>query len=117
MNFLEAIKYAVNGIRLFFKTERNGQIQIGIATLVILLGFIFKIERTEWIAILFCIMLVIGFEMINTAIENLCNLVHPDYHPRIKIIKDLSAGAVLMAAILSAIIGIVIFFPRIMALF
>lgn len=117
MSFFVAIRYAVTGIKVFVKTERNGQIQLGISVLVILLGFILKIERTEWIAILFCIMLVIGFEMINTAIENLCNLVHSDYHPRIKIIKDLSAGAVLMAAILSAIIGTVIFFPRIMTLF
>lgn len=117
MNLIEAIKYAVNGIRVFFTTERNGQIQSGTALLVIFLGFILEIDKIEWAVILFCIMLVISFEMINTAIEKLCNLVHPDFNPQIKIIKDLSAGAVLVAAILSAIIGIAIFFPRIMALF
>lgn len=107
---------AFNGLRYFFKTERNGKIQASIAFFILLASFYFRISAIEWVFILFCIGAVLGLEMLNTAIEHLCNLVHNDYHPVIKIIKDISAGAVLLVSVVSAIIGLIIFVPKIFVL-
>lgn len=104
---------AFNGIGYFFKTERNGKIQAAAAVSAILAAFWLHISAVEWILILFCIAAVIALEMVNTAIEHLCNHVHEAYHPSIKIIKDVAAGAVLFASIISVITGLVIFIPKI----
>jgi diacylglycerol kinase len=107
---------AFNGIGYFFKTERNGKIQAAAAVSAILAAFWLHISAVEWILILFCIAAVIALEMVNTAIEHLCNHVHEAYHPSIKIIKDVAAGAVLFASIISVITGLVIFIPKILPL-
>ncbi len=86
------------------------------AIAVIISGFIFKVNEIEWMMLLLCIGLVIGAEMLNSALEKICDLVHKDFHPTIKIIKDVSAAAVLWLAIISAIIGIIIFLPKLIAL-
>ena len=88
-----------------------------IAILVVVLGLIFSISAAEWIVLLFCIASVLSLEMINSAIEKLCNLVHPKYHPAVKVIKDISAGAVLWASVISGVIGIIVFFPKVQLLF
>lgn len=106
-------RFAFNGLSQFFRTERNGRIQAIIAILVIIAGFIFHLSKVEWLAVLLCIALVLGLEMVNSAIEKLCNLVTTNYHPEIKIIKDVSAAAVLIISIISVIIAAIIFLPRI----
>lgn len=106
-------RFAFNGLSQFFRTERNGRIQGIIAILVIIAGFIFHLSKVEWLAVLLCIALVLGLEMVNSAIEKLCNLVTTNYHPEIKIIKDVSAAAVLIISIISVIIAAIIFLPRI----
>ena len=78
-----------------------------------LTGFIFNINQTEWLVIILCCIIVLALELINTAIENLCDLVSKDFHPVIKIVKDTAAGAVLVSAIGSAVAGAVIFVPLI----
>jgi len=107
---------AFNGIRYFFKTERNGKIQLAVAAFTMLFAFYLQVSATEWIFILLCIAAVIGLEMMNSALEHLCNHVHKDYHPSIKIIKDVAAGAVLFASIISAVVGLIIFIPKIFSL-
>lgn len=107
---------AFNGIQYFFKTEGNGKIQLAVACFTLLAGFYLQLSSVEWIFILFCIGLVIGLEMMNTALEHLCNHVHSDYHYNIKIIKDIAAGAVLFASIISVITGLIIFIPKILPL-
>jgi diacylglycerol kinase len=107
---------AFNGIQHFFKAERNGKIQGGIAIFAVLAGFYVKLSSFEWIIILLCIGAVLALEMINSALEQLCNLVHSEYHPVIKIIKDVAAGAVLSVSIISAVIGLIIFIPKILPL-
>ncbi|MEO8713100.1 MAG: diacylglycerol kinase family protein [Parafilimonas sp.] len=107
---------AFNGIRYFFKTERNGKIQACVAALVILAGLYFRLSSIEWIFILLCIGAVLGLEMINSALEHICNLVHKEYHPVIKTIKDVSAGAVLLVSIISVLVGLIIFLPKMAAL-
>ncbi|HEX5155352.1 MAG TPA: diacylglycerol kinase family protein [Parafilimonas sp.] len=107
---------AFNGIQYFFKTERNGKIQLFVSFLVMLTGFYFRLSPTEWVFIFLCIGAVLAMEMLNSALEHLCNMVHHDYHPVIKIIKDVSAGAVLFTSVMSVLIGLVIFLPKILLL-
>jgi len=115
VNLLKAFVYAFNGLVIFFRHERNGKIQLLIAVIAVLLGWVFRISATEWLAVLGCIAIVLSLEMINSAIEKLCNLVHPKYHPAVKTIKDMCAGAVLFAAFISAVIGAIIFLPKLAA--
>ena len=116
MKFIQSLQYALTGIATFFRNETNGQIQFGAAVIVIILGWVFQIDAMEWMVILLCITAVLTLEMINTAIEKLCDVVHPGYHPQIKVIKDIAAGAVLLAAVGSVIAGAIIFLPKIIAL-
>ncbi len=112
-SFFIAVKYAAIGIYTFFIQERNAKIQFFIAILTLFLSWWLHISNIEWILVLLCMMLVIGLEMMNTAIEKICNHITPNFHPNIKIIKDIAAGAVLWAACCSVIIGCIIFIPKI----
>jgi len=114
--FLSRLDFALQGWLYFFRTEANGRIQAVIAVLVVAAGFFLKVSPQEWLGILLCIGLVTGLEMVNTAIETLANRLHPDRHPDIKIVKDVAAGAVLWAAVISVIIGAVIFLPKVWGL-
>jgi diacylglycerol kinase len=113
LNFLKGFLYAFNGLVVFFRHERNGRIQLLVAVVVVLLGWGCRISTAEWIVLLGSIATVLSFEMINSSIEKLCNLVHPKYHPAVKTIKDISAGAVLWVSVFCAIIGAIIFLPKI----
>ena len=115
-NFLKGFVYAFNGLVIFFRHERNGRIQLVIALVVALFSWWCKISAAEWIIVLGCIATVLSFEMINSSIEKICNLVHPKYHPAVKTIKDMAAGAVLFVAVISGIIGAIIFIPKILPL-
>jgi len=79
---------------------------------VLIAGAIFRISTGEWIAVVFCIGLVFALELINSAIENIADFITIERNETIKKVKDLSAGAVLAAAIASAIIGLIIFLPK-----
>ena len=114
--FIKAFVNAFNGIIHFFKTERNGKIQGVIALLVLITGFLLHLSSGEWILVLLCISSVLILEMMNSAVEHLCNLVHSEYHTSIKHIKDVSAGAVLVASSISVVIGLLIFIPKIISL-
>ena len=108
--------FSLKGIKISL-LQRNFKIQLFMAFLAIVLGFVFKITSTEWCIILPCCGLVLSLEMLNTAIEHLVDLVSPDFNEKAGLIKDVSAGAVLVAAILSAITGIVIYYKYIIQLF
>ena len=109
---IQSFVYAGRGIRLVFSSEANMKIHIVVASLVVICGFIFQISTPEWIACLLCIGLVFGAEMINTAIEDVVDLASPDHHELAGKAKDIAAGAVLICAIVSVIIGILIFLPK-----
>jgi len=113
LNFLKAFVYAFNGLVVFFRHERNGKIQLLVAVFVVLLSLYLGLSPAEWTVILGCIAAVLSFEMINSSIEKLCNLVHPKYHPAVKTIKDMSAGAVLFVSFISTLIGAIIFIPKV----
>lgn len=93
------------------------RIHIIAAVLACIAGFYFEISSVEWVVIILCIVLVISFELINTAIEELCNMVHPEHHPIIKKVKDIAAAAVLVAAIGSVVAALIIFIPKLNSLF
>ena len=112
----KAFGFAFYGLFLFFKMERNGKIQLALALLAIAFGVSLQITPHEWICVLLCIAAVLSLEMLNSALEKLCDLVCADYNPAIKIIKDVSAGAVLFTAIISVVIATIIFLPKIIAL-
>ncbi len=109
---INSFKYAFNGIKLCIQDEQNMIIHFTVATLVIIFALIFKISKIEWIICLLLIGLVLMMELINTAIENICDLVTKDKNPYIKIAKDTAAGSVLVMSIVSAIIGLMIFVPK-----
>ena len=111
--FFKSFTYAFNGLKFCFKNELNFKVQLLIAISTIGLGLFFSLTKIEWCLILFCIGIVLSAELFNTAIETICNKIEPNYHPTIKIIKDVSAAAVLILAIVSAVIGVIIFIPKI----
>ena len=104
--------FAFKGFIKSFSEEANMKIHIMMAIIVIICGFIFKVSHLEWIVLLFAIGLVIGAELLNTAIENLVDLVCNDYNLKAGVIKDVSAAFVMVLAIISAIIGFIIFIPK-----
>lgn len=108
--------HAANGILHAFRKERNFRIHVLATLLVIMLGVVITISRVEWLFVIGCCMLLLSLELLNTAIENLCDLVTEDYHPIVKIVKDTAAGAVLVAAAGSVITGLIIFLPKIIHL-
>lgn len=109
---LRSFRFAFNGIRLLVTCEHNAWIHCFIAACVIITGCIVKLSATEWIAIAMAIGMVLAAEAFNSAIEALADAVSPDYNEAIKRTKDLAAGAVLFLAIASAVIGLIIFIPK-----
>ncbi|RHW33157.1 diacylglycerol kinase family protein [Oceanobacillus profundus] len=104
--------YAWNGIKEIAQTERNFRIHLLATLLTITAGFLFKLTMVEWAIIVLTIGLVLMAEVTNTAIEKLIDYLRPEIHPAAKIIKDVAAGAVLIAAIIAAVIGLLIFLPK-----
>lgn len=110
---IKSFKYAIEGILTGIKQERNMKIHITIMILVIIMGIILKINKIEWIICIILFGVVISLELINTAIENTIDLITLEKNSKAKIAKDTAAGAVLVSAISAAIIGLIIFIPKI----
>lgn len=115
-NVISSFKYAFQGMFSTLKTERNLKIHVTIMILVIIAGIVLKISKIEWIICIILFGLVIGGEMLNSAIETVVDIAMPDINPKAKFAKDAAAGAVLVFAIASAIIGFMIFGPKLIAL-
>lgn len=111
-SFLKSFVYAWQGILTAFKLEMKMRIHIICACAVIFLSLYFHLNALEWMVVVFCIGLVLIAEMFNTALELLADHITPTRHPQIKKIKDIAAGAVLMAAITAAIIWIILIYPH-----
>lgn len=114
---INSFKYAFAGIADLYKTQPNVWIHTTVAILVIIAGVYFSISKTEWCMIVFAIAAVISAEAFNTALEHLTDLVSPNYHQLAGKTKDVAAAAVLISAIGAAIVGMIIFLPRLLALF
>lgn len=111
-NQIKSFGNALNGIYLAFSSEIHLKIHLTAIGLVIIAGFYYSVSILEWCILFLCIASVVVTEMINTAIEHLANFIHQEYNYKIAIIKDISAGAVLFAAIIASIIAALIFIPK-----
>ncbi|WP_102274524.1 diacylglycerol kinase family protein [Cytobacillus massiliigabonensis] len=111
---IQSFGFAFTGIRSVIMNERNMKIHLGISLIVILTGLWLSLSKLEWLFIFLAIGGMLSLEMINTAIERAIDLVTDEYHPLAKDAKDIAAGAVLLYAILSVIIGLIIFLPKIL---
>lgn len=107
----DMFKIAISGIKNAFFEEKNLQIDLFMAILVIMCGFIFKVNIYQWCILMIAICQVFVAEMVNTLIENIVDWFCPHYDLRAKKIKDISCGMVLIACIFSAIVGLIIFVP------
>jgi diacylglycerol kinase len=108
-----SFSFAWQGLKYCFSREPNFRIHVFISGITVLMAIFFQVSGIEWMVIALCTAMVLSLEMINTAIEKICNIVHKEQHPGIKMIKDLAAGAVLLGAFLAAVCGTIIFLPRI----
>lgn len=110
---LRSFRYAFHGIFLLVSQEANAWIHCFAAVCVIAAGFFFGISTMEWVAVVFAIGMVLAAEAVNSAVEALADRVTEDYDEAIKCTKDLASGAVLILAIAAAVIGCIIFIPKI----
>jgi len=112
-NRVKSIGFAFKGALHLIKNEASIQVQLVIGIILTIVGFYFELSTTEWIIQVLVIGLIIAIEGINSVIEEIADFIHPDYHKKIGLIKDISAGAVLIFATTAIIIGFIIYLPKI----
>lgn len=112
LRLIDSFNFAINGLISAVKTERNMKIHYAAAVIVLIVSLFFNLSRVEYIVLVLTIALVIISELFNTAVEKLVDLVTEEYHPLAKLVKDISAGAVLIAALTSVGVGYLIFFDK-----
>jgi diacylglycerol kinase (ATP) len=101
---IKSLKFALCGMFLLIKTEHSIITQTFVSILLIASGFYVGLSKADWITQLFCIAFVLSIESLNTAVEKICDFIHPDYHHKIGFIKDIAAGAVSFAVLISIVI-------------
>ena len=114
--FVNSFKYPIKGLKYAYKNEQNLAVDVGIAVIVSILAFAFKISAYEWALLALTIGLVISGELINTALEAIVDLVTEEYHPLAKVAKDTAAASVFVLAIVAVIVGLIIYIPHVIAL-
>ncbi|WP_339756574.1 diacylglycerol kinase family protein [uncultured Winogradskyella sp.] len=112
INRLKSVGYAFKGMLILIKTEASIKTQVFTALVVTFAGFYFEISKTEWIAQIGMIGLVMSIEGMNTAIEYIADFIHPEYHKKIGLIKDIAAGAVFIASVVAVVIAGIIYIPK-----
>jgi len=110
-NFLESFRFACSGLWYALRTQRNTRIHLTVAAAVVALGLWLALSHIQWAVLTLTIGLVLVSEMLNTVAETLVDLASPDYHPLAKVVKDVMAGAVLLTAIISVIVGLLVLGP------
>ena len=113
---IKSFSYAFAGLKVLFREEHNSWIHAVAAALAVAMGFLFRISPMEWIAVVIVIGMVFAAEIINSSIERTADFVKAERDDRKRDIKDLGASAVLVCAIAAAVVGIIIFIPKIIAL-
>ena len=109
---LRSFVCAFNGLKFILRSQLNFMIHLSVGFIVILCGFLARLNATEWCILMVVMGLVISMEAMNTAIEQLVDFVSPDYHKQAGIVKDIAAGAVLLAAVTAVVTGIILFLPK-----
>lgn len=111
--FFKAFVYAGKGVRHALYSQPNFRLEVAACVAVVASGFAFGITRTEWMLCVLCMGAVLVAELMNTGVEALTDLASPEIHPLAGKAKDAAAGAVLVAALASAVVGLIIFVPYI----
>lgn len=114
---IKSLKFALRGIWILITSEDSIKVQVFFASLATIMGFYFQISLIEWALQFIIIGLVLIAEAVNTAIEEVADFIHPDYHEKIGLIKDIAAGAPGFAAFISLIVAGFIYAPKITSLF
>ncbi len=117
IKFTKSFRHATDGIAHAVKTERNFRIELALAALSIVFAVFLPLTWAERLIVFLTIGIVLSLELFNTAFEHLMDMLSPQFHEKVKIIKDIAAGAVLVSSVSAAIVGIWIFLPRLIALF
>ncbi|QKG84938.1 diacylglycerol kinase family protein [Kroppenstedtia pulmonis] len=113
---LSSFRFALEGLRYTWVSQRNMRIHFIAALAVLLLSFFLSLSKLEMLLIFLCIVIVLMAELFNTAVEAVVDMVTKEFHPLAKIAKDVAAGAVLLSAGMAVIVGISIFYPYLMVL-
>lgn len=114
-NIFESFHFAFSGLWYVLRTQRNTHVHLVIAAAVIALGVWLGLSLTQWAVLVLTIGFVLVNEMLNTVAETLVDLVSPGYHPLAKVVKDVTAGVVLLTAIISVIVGLLVLGPPLWA--
>ena len=113
VNRIKSIGYAFKGAYHLITKEASVKVQFVIGIMMTIAGFYFGLSTSEWIIQIFAIALIMAFEGMNTAIEEIADFIHPEFHKKVGLIKDIAAGAVFIFAIAAVIIGLIIYLPKI----
>jgi diacylglycerol kinase len=117
MSIGEKFMVALRGIKKVYMTELSFRIHVAIAVILIIVNFMIGMSGLEWIIVILVLGSVMAAEIFNTAVEDMMDVYSRKYDDKIKDIKDISAGAVLLLTIISVIIGLIIYVPKVMSLF
>ncbi len=111
---IKSFGYAFAGMRTLFLEEHNAYLHVLGMVVAIGMGLFLGLSRLEWVAIVICIGSVFAMELLNSSIEALADHVNPEYHNQIKKVKDLAAAAVLVVAMMSVVVGLLVFLPKLL---
>jgi diacylglycerol kinase (ATP) len=114
--FIRGFGYAFKGLWFACKTQLNFRVHLVCTVIALILGSVLNISYAEWLWIILCVGIVLLTELLNTALELLCDVISPEYNEKIGHVKDISAGAVLVTAVTALVIGAVIFLPKLLLL-
>jgi diacylglycerol kinase len=112
----KSFQFAFDGLETAFLKGRNFRIQIAAGIVAIILGTVLRLSSSEWLDLVLVISLVLILELVNTTLEAIVDLVSPEIKEKAKVAKDVAAASVLIASIASVVIGVLLFWPRILAL-
>lgn len=112
-HIVKSFKFAADGIKEAFQSEKNMKVHFLLMILVIILGLVLKLSLVEWAILIITIGLVLISEFINTSLEQIVDIVSPEKQEKAKIAKDVAAAGVLVSAIVAVLIGVFLFLPKI----
>jgi len=115
VNQIKSFGYAIEGIIFSFNKGTHFKIHVVAAIIVTVAGLVYKLSAYEWLVLILISSAVISAEAINTAIEEACDVLHPEHHPGAKLAKHCAAGGVLILAVAAVLIGLIVFIPKIFA--
>lgn len=115
--FLKSFKYSLDGLKYAYKNEQSMLVHLIVTIIAITLGILFKISNFEWIITIFLLSVTASLELLNTAIEAVCDMVTLEYNKLAKVVKDTASASVFFTSMLGAVSGLIIYVPKFIELF